>query len=76
MAWWRYGRGWRATMGKPLGYEVQHCPCLHEPDWSTVRFDEGTGDIIDVWCRKCGLSGAFTVDPKDIQWDNLPKEKR
>jgi len=43
--------------------------CQHEPDWSTARLAEGTADIIDVWCPKCGKLGSFTVSPEDINWE-------
>ena len=55
---------------------VKTAPCLHAPDWSTVKKADGVSDVIDVWCKLCGLSGSFTVPERDIQWDNLPKENQ
>jgi hypothetical protein len=54
--------------------------CMHKPDLATLSIPQDVHPmmsddgrirlIIDVWCAKCGTSGAFatTVDPQDIDW--------
>ncbi len=43
--------------------------CEHEPDFETVQPVREMPGVVDISCRKCGLSGSSTIDPADIQWD-------
>jgi hypothetical protein len=40
----------------------------HEPDGMSFAKADGTEFVVDVWCKKCGQSGAVAIDPKDIDW--------
>jgi hypothetical protein len=48
--------------------EEEHKKCDHEPDFSSVRYADGTGNILDVYCSKCGDSGSFVVTPEEVDW--------
>jgi hypothetical protein len=49
--------------------------CQHEADPLSLSFpEEARGDeflhfVVDVTCKKCGLSGSVRIDPKEIQWE-------
>lgn len=48
--------------------------CQHDPDPRTIQPADGTGRgkdvdfIVDVTCRKCGISGSVRLNPEDIDW--------
>jgi len=42
--------------------------CVHEPDFTTVRHADGTLNVADLMCKKCGLSGSFAI-PDDVNWE-------
>lgn len=44
----------------------RHRPCAVSVTHADVGRDEF---LYDINCKKCGVSGAFHIDPKDIQWD-------
>lgn len=38
----------------------------HEPAYASVSYAEG--DVCDINCKHCGLSGSFQINPRDINW--------
>jgi hypothetical protein len=43
----------------------------HELDPHTVQtadVDAGEGCVVDVSCKHCGRSGAFKIEPGDVDW--------
>lgn len=49
--------------------------CSHEPDPASIQPADGAGrnrgtdGIIDVRCKKCGMSGSMRVDLLGVAWD-------
>lgn len=68
---WNDNSDWYAPIyqfGGPVA-EIARTICEHEIDITTVRHADGTDDIIDVWCKKCGKSGSFALEASDVMWD-------
>ena len=42
--------------------------CKHELDITTVHYADGTEDIINILCKKCGKSGSLAVVSADVNW--------
>lgn len=46
--------------------------CKHEPDFTTAAIAEDTATstsvIVDIWCKKCEVSGSALIHKKDIQF--------
>ena len=42
--------------------------CDHEPEGHSVQYS-GSESIVDVTCRKCGMSGSFRVAAVDVMWE-------
>ena len=43
--------------------------CDRKPDSKTVVPAQGTPDIVDVHCKKCGACGSFVLEDVEVQWD-------
>ena len=43
-------------------------PCQHEPDPTSIRPADAMEWVVDIWCRKCGVSGSMRIDPKDVDF--------
>jgi hypothetical protein len=41
-----------------------------------ARNDSDDGVIIDVFCASCGLSGSFSVEPYEVNWDEDESDER
>lgn len=42
----------------------------HDADPKSIQIAVGAADFtVDVGCRRCGISGATTIDPNDIAWE-------
>lgn len=57
---------------EPEGYNRETAVCTnggeHMPDYDSVSHERGMGDVIDICCAHCGLSGSFRVPNADIMW--------
>lgn len=62
----------RQATAEELDAFVPEEHCSHELDPAVAESagadGDGPGIIIDVWCKKCGLSGSLVVEPKDVLW--------
>lgn len=49
--------------------------CFHDPDPASITAADGAGrnrgtdGIIDVRCKKCGMSGSMKIDLQEVQWE-------
>lgn len=48
--------------------------CEHEIDWSSAQIYDvlhpgGKYVIVDIWCSKCGKSGAAKIVAEDVMFD-------